>query len=1320
MNQPHITPDSIRDAIQITYSTTTNQQERTNANNLINSTRYSQNSASLGLNLIQNLPQNTPQAKYLGWQLIEDQAKQIGVDNTYTPDQLLKVIKEALSTITQNEKLEYLIHKAAKTTATVALRLWPNGIWSDFPVWIQKNLNNHFLVLYIMKTLCEEVMEYESDPIVAIRKPEYTTGLTIAILPANVFQKLYPHGFKSDGNNPTNTNNLEIIKPIPGNENGWLGAWMAILSDGSMSITIKAAVLSTIQSCLNWMPFIVLKEMPQLLLFLNNSLLESKTLEILKSSLDCLQILTARPYSSPVEKHEVVSLLVEQSKLHLTIHQLFSSLKNQRALFPDLEDSEIIEIKKNAIQVLSNITSNLIWYKKSPGFLPENINDLLLALVEGLASRHVTVSDIGAMGLLAMERHPEVMLTKIEPSILFQLQNICIDKLQWTFQVCSVSADSEFADQTEWENEADGVHFETFVEYKSFISTRYRSKLIDILRLIASLDSINFSKLIIEKVSGLTQPGFTNIEKLESTGERFSLINTGFALIEIVAKDLQTIVSSEKRDLEKNTSIEAAVQLFEILIKYKCNNPEVIRQQLSKLEFFGFLIEKQTNLIRIALEALTTYVSIPEQYPLSEKDDWTKVSYKTASVLQNLIKSNPNLFWNYYFDFVSLAKSKENSVNTPGRTKIMLWELPISFLTTQVPCFGSGAPNEADLKKTIAQLIAPAAEDLVSINQVLENPQMFFDSLGLGFIDNDKNTSEDNWKNVKAQRGVLGSLVQKIFAFAKPLAVITDPNLQSSINSNEETKNVVLPFNYYLETMNSYAPEIMKTTLMLARVLHAGFNNEVAKSSKWKLFIENKFSLEHTIDLESIEYRESSIFLTYIHQLLEYTHKILGYLVVIPSVYSQIGNFGELWTSCLFGEANYLPSTVWKSLLSNTINRCVIANSVPSVYNYPNPKHSLEFFSAFFPHLTGFINAKLGEMWSQFTKVKNDESDISEFEVNLRGLTRTYADLLADLFFSLNNGIQDHGSIEEMLVEKYMKKGSENENTFKSTNMFGVLSADGEMSEESKEKPKLKKNQNILIYIVNNQPFLLQLLNSSTFLLSIEDTFSARKIIKSVEQFVPTIVGIVSFFTPVSNVINDQGFLSNLSIEDFYEFYQKITKQTFNSATKKLIVNEQLFSLFVTITEWASTDLTSLISDISSASKYILNIKSSFTNSMMILMKKHFNYIENSNSVLEYLSNLKNFDRATSGVKENKYIFASTKMLFDKLINISTISDEKLSGVKSSAEMVSQHKEFLGKSKHVSGAALVLEGKKSLNSSVFDSELSGSVDGGFDLGNFIP
>ncbi|PVU94652.1 hypothetical protein BB561_002374 [Smittium simulii] len=1383
--------DSTRKAIQVTYAMNSTEEARAQANSFINSLRYSKGCGIIGFELLAPSENNSPQLRYLGWQLVEDEIKQFGNQGSMNPELLLQQLKLSLSAFHQNEPLEYLILKAAKATVAAVLRLWPNGIWADFPLWIFQALNNKFLALQILQTLTEEIIEFKSDPIVTLQKNEYNSGLTVAILPLNIIQELYPYGFKAEDSNYNpasadhSSNTLELIKPIPGNENGWLLILLDTLSSSNSDPRIKISILNTFQHYLKWLPFIAIQKVPQIISVIINSISESNlSYELYKTVFECLISLCTRSYSSPVEKFQISSLLVDEYLIQSMIYKMAQLFMSPNLDTIDLEPSQVLELFRMGTYILSSILENLVWYKKSSGFVPEKISQVVSTLLFITSSNYPTVNDIAFSGIAVMQNNTTMMLERLDNQLLLSIKNSCIDKLINVFHISVNPEIRRHDDDYNWEDETNGVYggnFENYSDYEVFIMSRYKKKITDVLQIMAKLDPQSFSQIVVESFQkyNINNLAENNLLTNSSTSETKStpsesLIHTCFALVDISAKSFDLYIKSldESNQNLIDAALTAALPVFEMLLKYKSEKPNIVKLQLSNIESFLFLIEKKNELIMLTLEELTVYLSRPASKSIAENDEWTRVSYRAASVLEKMVKTNPALFYRYYFDFINLALAKESTNDTQTRVRIMLWEIPLAFLTTNVPEVPSINPqfNTQELTKNINDVLSDMTTKFCQIESVLENTEHMFETLGINKLDSPQTTLED-WIATKSQRRVLGFLVQKTFAFVKPLGNINRDRILSSQNPEFlETDNQFIVSPLYKNIFEEFSPSIIRTALLLARVLHACFNVNLTKSVKWKEFLASRTSALYCPKMDSEEYKECAILFVFITQMLEYVYKIIGSLCFTTSVYYKIENFGTFWTTCLFGEAPYLPLVTWKSMIDSVIQKSVLANTVSTTYKIPNYKLSTQFFAGFYYELNKFMSLTLTENWKKFEEIRN-QGLCCLFEAELRSLTRVFADLVSSFFYGVSSCANNSIAIEKTVEKKNLANERLASNSAGEYNTFSALAMVDQNTnfnsiEENKKQKRIKPNLNILHYFSNNQKDFMDVIGAAKVILDAEDTTAARKIVDGVESFLVPILSIVCIFSKSQYTNLNETALKNLqelSVDNFWEFYKEVTSVYYDNTALKHLDQNLVYSLYASISEWLSSDFYSsmikmlsskyqldlqdrVLTVIASISRstiaqkkyfriqteeipsniFVQSLKAGYINTSMLLMGAKYDYIDDTKRIAEFFQQLNGLDKvsavdgtqskeAVKAGKEPRIMFMAAKRLFEKIINLSELNN---GSVVEGSKKVAAHKKELASNQRVFGTNLY-SGKKSVGADVLDSEANGFEDS-FKLGDIIP
>ncbi|OMJ10898.1 hypothetical protein AYI69_g10053 [Smittium culicis] len=1127
----------IRDSINLIYSGTSTNDQRIAANNHINSIRNNPNFAQIAFELVKENPLNDYQTRYLGWQLIQDQVKHLGLENSTPPETLLSLVQNSLKSFHNSFSADYLIFKAADVTVSLALRLWPRGIWSDFPTWIIFNLSNDLLVLRIIQSIGEEILEYQSEPIVTMRKLEYTSGITVAFLPLFIINQLYPDGFKLDQSN-SNTKKLrattyvlELIKPLEGNENGWIGALFTILNDPAKPIKVRETAINALQAYLNWLPFTAFENIPQiistLISFINNTSAET----LIKPSLNCLLSITSRNYPSSVEKQCIAELFFDQYKIYNQLNSLLVAINSDKL---DLEESDKIELTRMIFKIPANIIEILIFYKKSSSPLPKSINEAIKFMIHGLTSNYVTVSEISASSIFALNNNQD-QVKNINPAVFSELQPIIIDKIKSVFSLISSKNDS-----IDWEDESDGIfggNFESINEYKTFVYGKLYSRLFDTLKYIAKIDPLQFSVFVINQVSLLFQNGMSQPEHLQSSSERSNIVNTALSLIEVAANGLEATINELENNKNSNSEqninkcIESASHIFSILIQYKCNNPEVIRIQLTKVEAFPFLIIYKPELILTSLTFLTNFLSKPSNSKHSKNsytDIWTKVSYRSASVLKTLVKSNTNLFWNYYFDFVNLAKQHSTNPLTPDNTKIMLWELLISFFTSENSQNVPGQiPNATELNDLAVNLISPTINQFNELSLLLSSPTKLLDNLGVGFVGIDMNTKSQmpdiliKENAIYEFRSDLYQLLVTMYAFLKPVLELFDTAEQNNSDNNRTpSEGPIANENFallvYLKLIQSVSPQVIKVALELIKVLHLIFNHKLLTQivstnpletvnsnlaslslNKWSEFLLLKCtpSPENFSAILNNDYSDPNKLFSSVVNILEVSNKIVGSLTFCPQIYYEIPDFGTLYSSSLFGEAGSLPLNVWKNIFLFCLKPLISANSKSSKLSYPlgesannqklsskkshiikppSPKQTSGVFSTFYEQLNTFLLDKISSLNQEFSKIHTSEEDVTEFESSYRHFMRSLSLVQSEIFRCINFGsnatnLSEFWSAEELIFTRINNK-------FKSPN--SIRSANkalmGSASDEDDQPKYTASNMFDLLQTGSNNNFELK------------------------------------------------------------------------------------------------------------------------------------------------------------------------------------------------------------------------------------------------------
>ncbi|PVV03995.1 hypothetical protein BB560_001514 [Smittium megazygosporum] len=1414
--------DSVCKAVETTYSISSTEEARTSANTTINALRYSKNCGLLGFELLSPEKQNSIQVKYLGLQLLEDQVKQFGSQDSMDPEFFLSNLKTVLvsfSNIPESQSSEdFIILKAANVCAATVLRLWPNGIWADFPVWIFSKVENRFLAFQIILSLFEEIIEFKKDPLVTLRKSEYNLGLTSALLPVSVLKELYPYGFRADESS-ANTS----IKPIPGNENGWLYIFLETLASPNLSQKTQTTLLKIFQLCLKWLPFITIQKIPMTVSKIlelisipfstgDSNMIKSTNHEIYILCLGCVLSLCSRPFSASSEKVDMAKLLVDEYRIQLFIYNIFTVLNSKAYESLGFEEAEFVELSQTAASVLSLVVENLVWGKKDNSFAPEQISDVINTLVYGARLNYVTISQICANGLVAMQNNKTLMLQKLQPQIFNDIKNLCIEKLKWCYYTVMIDPKSAKADDIEWEIEANGAYggdFESFLDYREFVRTKYKSKISHLLQLMASLDPSAFAITVSSWVKQIVLSAQNSAVTQNDIADYELSLTTGFTLIDTAAKAIEEFLkSNEAGNTSEQTHENALLQtldLFEIVVKLSPTKTETIKLQISTIENFAFLITKKPELILTSLGLLSKYLSSPPNIPVGERAEWNKVSYRAASIIEKLIKSDPVAFYPYYNDFVNLAVQKENVSETLTRIKVMLWEFPICFFTSELEIISiETGITESDILQKMNETVSNLSKSFSGMESMFSSPEYLIKNIGLSLLDNSSATEQD-FAIIHNQKRFFGYMTQKLFAFVK---FLRDSQNYFIFKKHARNLNPALqrlsPLVVYKKVWEEYGPSLMNTLLLFVRVLHALFNPELVGSVKWKSYLENRLNFNPQVDSKSKEFKDAEMIYVYLTHLLEYCHKIIGNLTFVQSVYFKIDNFAQIWATCLFGEVNHLPITVWKSLVSNVIQPCVLANSYACPETHVlNSRKIDDFFAGFIPHLNLFLIEKVKTLWSQLRNLSASDEYYGEFEAETRSFTRAYSELVSTIFvgiffsitginheistpvFSISSSSTgaELARIEDLIERKYVKKAIAVKSGLGTSNIFSVLSDSSATEDnnlmvggknEKEDRFKIRPNTDLLNYFMKYQKDYTNLLEVAKLLLQVEDTISVRKVISGIEVSLCQVAAITSFFTKL-NLPNPSGghvfddpakALMNLTISDFMNYFCELGGQHFETSKLKRINPELLYSTFVTSNQWVTSDfLSSLLlvlskgyhselKDIvivsiskiirgslgqvkmvysmenkdlmvfngvepSNLSPFLSNIKSTYINTMLMIMKEKYDYINDSEKFVQYVNSLITFEKETSTIKEPKFLFSSTKMLLEKLCSLAILEDSSLSLVHNSSVQVSKYKEQISKNQRIFGTDLY-KGKKSVTSDLLNTEKDDGYGDIFDLGSIIP
>ncbi|KAJ2357576.1 karyopherin, partial [Coemansia sp. RSA 2618] len=949
-------------ALELVYAPDTPVDERKAAEGVCQQLKDDAQAPAYGIYLATRSSGFPPMVRHFGLQLIEHAAKHrfstgkaVG-KGKMTTDEFLHLRTQMwellFASAEEPRDPQYIREKLVALMVMLIIRLWPSAQWADLSAQLMhlytRSDAHRELALRIWQTLGEELLVYDRDAIATVRKNDLTNGIVGALLPRSAVAVLYPNGYRlttdSAADEQGGGKRATLILLEPGNEDGWILRWaqhaaeLSQAHNGELSDEHESTLtllIDTIATYLDWMPIkamVATDLVPRLA-----ALLCVRSDQVRLHSAAALEAISRRIGQMPDERDAVLLQFVELNDgaaLSAVAHAYAATLPAQAdEHWTDAADALVFA--RSLAQTCANLAS-LHWARKKleTNVLarPERFVELLMAMSRD--SRH-SVSALVLASWTAIVRHSA--LSRV-PQVAAVFSTLTEHTTEAIFQVCraaqALSAAAGNHDALAGiVDEADAEQFESLAEFRLFLTGEVRSRLLNIVRGMCSIDPAGFV--------GWIMPSLVPVFAPQNAGNQ-SVIEAAFMIVDAV---LTTLDDAEQCALSEGDEQLAAqvrqarapcYQLGHHVIGFSADDPQMVVRQLQTLPAFAFLLRAaamDTDEARALLMAILQKCAEFLKHPLDAPNvrELRLVARRSTAALVRLAIAIPDSLMMVYADLSQLVQSRIADPDVTSVVKSHLSEFQLALI--------AGASCTLAERKQLAQpVVQPIIDALHELMPALQTPTEFIALLGLPALDQayaQGSVSADTQEALQTARTRRGRLWQVL----STLYVC----LNRTLGDRGSTLNLV---SLWSDCVNDLVPPI----LLLIRSLHAMWNPAHYQQLPWQsrqaqssLFgvlemsagerqsiigaaaeadaAEPTIALSSngTADVQQQLAAESRAIQHSLSVLRESAYKCLGRLSAVPDMFNtaKVPDLADNFAGCLFADAELMAARHWRFLLTD-------------------------------------------------------------------------------------------------------------------------------------------------------------------------------------------------------------------------------------------------------------------------------------------------------------------------------------------------------------------------------------------------------------------
>ncbi|KAJ2550138.1 karyopherin [Coemansia sp. RSA 1878] len=797
-------------------------------------------------------------------------------------------------------------------------------------------------------------------------------------------------------------------------------------------------LVNTITTYLEWMPIkavVATDLVPRLA-----ALLSVRSDQVRQQVATALEIISRRIGQAGDERDAILLQFVELNDgaaLSAIAHAYATTLSAQVDEHWD-DASDALKFACSLAQICANLAS-LHWARKNaqnPMSHPERFIELLMAMSRD-PRYSVSVLVLGSWTTIV--RHSSLSRLPQVTAVFSALTEYTTEAI---FQVCRAAQALAVKSQTDGiVDETDMDQFDSAAEFRVFLTSEVRRRLVNIVRDMCNIDPAGFVGWILPLLLPVFSP---------ENSSNASVIEAAFMIVDAV---LTTLDDAEQRALsEGDEDIAAQVrqarapcyQLGHRVVEFSANDSHMVVRQLQTLPSFAFLLRPaamDSDEARALLMAILQKCAATLKHPLDGPNvrDLRLVARRSTAALVRLAIAIPDSLMMIYADLSQLVQSHIADPDVTRTVKGHLSEFQLALI--------AGASRTLAERKQLAQpVVQPIIDALHELMPALQSPTEFITLLGLPALDQayaQGSISPDIravLEAARSNRAQLGQVLTTLYVC-----------LNRTIGDRNSTLNLVSLWN---DCIGDLVPPI----LLLIRCLHAMWNPAHYQHLSWQsqqahgLFgvldmtegerqsiIGGEAEADHTSSTTGSQQQqlaaETHAIQHTLGSLLSSAYKCLGRLSCVPDMFTKVPDLADNFAACLFADAEVMAARHWRHLLSD-----VAMPMLQNVGNWPGMDASTHldqsrdtigrFAASWLSPLFAFCTNKLDAEWHTLVTrgmtPSNQASGLQSAEVSVtdemvheqivRDWTRAWSQLVVELLVSVARWFPDAAQIENELA----------------------------------------------------------------------------------------------------------------------------------------------------------------------------------------------------------------------------------------------------------------------------------------------------------------
>ncbi|KAI9500042.1 armadillo-type protein [Coemansia spiralis] len=903
-------------ALELVYNANTPVDQRKEADLVCQQLKETPQAAQYGLHLV---TMEHPVVRHFGLQLLEHSIKhhkkQAAELRTPVLEMVLGCSQEPL----------FIREKLVALFVLLIIRLWPTE-WPDLAPTMTHLYNTDMdVALRVWKTLGEEIFVFDRDAVAAVRKTELVNGLSGLLLPLESAVELYPEAHR-DWTEGTRPSKKDILVDRA-NPDGWLKRWM---SDSHKEAS-RAALVDTIMVYMDWVP---IKAIPRARLVLGlTALLATDARVAAAAALEAISRRTA------VLGDERDLVLQEFSNCMSAIAQSYRGTLNG--------DSEDLVLAKHIAQICTNLVA-IQWARKLDANRldhPEMLLELLMALAQ---DARFTVASVALTGWATIIKHP---ILACLPEVSRTFGALTEHATTLLFRVCQMHVE-------------DTEEFDTVAELRAFLTSELRTRLLNIIRGMCTLDPAGFI--------GWIEPSLAPVLSTEGPATEAALMT--------VDAILSTLDECEQRALADNEALDVPCyyNLARLVVELTTTNAQLATRQLNTLPSLAFLLRaslmntrEAQELLVMVLDKCSRYLEFPHEH---------NVPRRATAALVRLAIAVPDSLMHVYGEIAQMVQRRLEDPNVLGSVKSHLVEFQLAVVA-------NASVSLSERRELARPLIQPLVESLRAFAPMLQSLEAFVSLLGLPALD------------------------QSFVAHEQP----DDGQLEQARRERNRLTHVLSTLHILLSRTldgglvllwSEHARDLVELILLVVRCLHMLWNPRATADMPWRsveaqnLFGLREISKAERLAILGIDHADTqgNAELRAAHHSLavlrEHSYKCLGHLLRLPTL--RIPDISSTFTSAVFADVESMAVQHWRVLLNDVVRPII------------SPAHSdAEFVQPWLPHLFGFCTERLDREWH---------------EQMVRGVVlRTQEDIKAVALGLVNVDVGASDTMDDIVREKLLR-----------------------------------------------------------------------------------------------------------------------------------------------------------------------------------------------------------------------------------------------------------------------------------------------------------